>query len=204
LQKNVSKILCYRVPHGAGIGYIANDKVNNVGFMTMTRVSVIIPAYNAMKYLPETLDSVLKQTYKDFEIIIINDSSFDVIEQWAAQMENPKVKLISQDNQGAAGARNTGINFARGEYIAFLDADDLWEPTKLEKQVCALQENPEVGLVYTWVNRVDEKGKSIGKPFKSFLEGNVWEKLIEKNVVAPSSECFVAPASKAQELLTKV
>nr|WP_256498773.1 glycosyltransferase family A protein [Chroococcidiopsis sp. CCNUC1] len=116
----------------------------------MPKVSVIIPAYNAMKYLPATLGSLLSQTFDDFEAIVVNDGSFDETEKWVSQIEDPRVKLICQQNKGLAGARNTGINQATGEYIAFLDADDLWEPSKLEKQVAVLEENPEVGLVYTW------------------------------------------------------
>ena len=101
----------------------------------MSKVSVIIPAYNAMNYLPQTLKSVLQQTFTDFEILIINDGSSDDIVEWSSQISDSRVKLISQINQGVSAARNTGIRNAQGEYIAFIDADDLWEPTKLEKQV---------------------------------------------------------------------
>ncbi|MBW4532801.1 MAG: glycosyltransferase family 2 protein [Pleurocapsa minor HA4230-MV1] len=153
----------------------------------MTKVSAIIPAYNAMKYLPESLDSILAQTYPDFEVIIVNDGSTDNLCEWASQLTDPRVKLISQENRGLAGARNTGLNHAQGQYIAYLDADDLWDATKLAKQVEVLEQNSEVGLVYTWVERIDQNGKSLGKPFKINLQGDIWEKLTEKNVIAPSN-----------------
>lgn len=150
----------------------------------MPKISVVIPAYNAMTYLPETVESVLKQTFADFEVLIINDGSSDHIVQWASQVVDPRVKLISQENQGLPGARNTGIAQARGEYIAFLDADDLWEPTKLEKQVRCIDDNPEVGLVHAWMVLVDEQSKSTGKVMPSYAEGYVWNQLAEKNVIA--------------------
>lgn len=153
----------------------------------MPKVSVIIPAYNGMEYLPQTVDSVLQQTCQDWEMIIVNDGSTDCTSEWVGQLTDRRVKLISQTNQGNCAARNTGIINARGEYIAFLDADDLWKPTKLAKQVEMLEQNPEVGLVYTWVERIDHSGKSLGKPFKSNLAGNIWEKLLDKNVIATSS-----------------
>ncbi|MBD3561856.1 glycosyltransferase family 2 protein, partial [Planktothrix sp. FACHB-1355] len=111
------------------------------------KVSVVIPAYNAMRYLPATLDSVFNQTYTDLEILIIDDGSKDETVEWVAQITDPRVQLISQQNKGVSEARNAGIANARGEYIALLDADDLWEPTKLEKQVRCLEDNPAVGLV---------------------------------------------------------
>lgn len=153
----------------------------------MTKVSAIVPAYNAMKYLPESLDSILAQTYRDFEVIVVNDGSTDCTAEWVSRLRDPRVKLISQTNQGLCAARNTGIARSCGEYIAFLDADDLWNPTKLAKQVEVLEQNSDVGLVYTWVERIDHQGKSLGKPFKSNLSGNILEKLLEKNVIAPSS-----------------
>ncbi|MEH1816780.1 MAG: glycosyltransferase family A protein [Nostoc sp.] len=153
----------------------------------MPKVSVLIPAYNAMNYLPETLENVLSQTFSDFEVIVVNDGSSDEIEQWISQIKDPRVKLISQKNQGLAGARNTGITNAQGEYIAFLDADDLWEPTKLEKQLRVLEENPEVALVYTWVAFIDETGKPTGRIFKNQAEGDVWKKLTEHNIVESGS-----------------
>ncbi|MBW4643041.1 MAG: glycosyltransferase [Goleter apudmare HA4340-LM2] len=150
----------------------------------MVKVSVIIPAYNAMKYLPETVDSVLFQTFQDFEVLIIDDGSSDNIREWALNLTDERAKLISQKNQGLPGARNTGINHAQGDYIAFVDADDLWEPTKLAKQVKCLDENPTVGLVHTWMLLIDEYGKSTGRVMKSFADGNVWQQLLERNFIA--------------------
>ncbi|MGB7380396.1 MAG: glycosyltransferase family 2 protein [Rivularia sp. (in: cyanobacteria)] len=157
----------------------------------MPKISVIIPAYNAMNYLPDTLDNLLKQTYNDFEIIIVNDGSSDSIEQWFSQIQDRRIKLISQENQGAGLARNTGIINAKGEYLAFLDADDIWESTKLEKQVRILEENPEVGLVYTWVEYISETGQSTGRIVKHQAEGNLWEKLIKCNLVECGSVAMV-------------
>jgi glycosyltransferase involved in cell wall biosynthesis len=150
----------------------------------MAKVSVIIPAFNSMKYLPDTLESVLQQTFTDFEVLIINDGSSDNIVQWASGLVDSRVKLISQENQGLSGARNTGIAHAQADYIAFVDADDLWEATKLEKQVCCLDDHPKVGLVHTWMALVDERGKPTGRVLESYLEGDVWEKIVQWNRIA--------------------
>lgn len=150
----------------------------------MPKVSVVIPAYNAMRYLPETVESVFKQTFSDFEVLIINDGSSDNIVHWTSGLSDSRVRLISQENRGLSEARNTGIAHAQGEYIAFLDADDLWEPTKLEKQVRCLDDNPAVGLVHTWLVLVDEQSKSTGRVMKYNAQGYVWNQVAEKNVIA--------------------
>ncbi|MCT7995763.1 glycosyltransferase family 2 protein [Laspinema olomoucense] len=157
----------------------------------MPKVSVIIPAYNSMTYLPETLQSLLAQTYSDFEAIIINDGSTDHTQEWVSQQTDPRIKLISQVNKGLSGARNTGIEAATGEYLAFLDADDLWHPTKLQKQVECLDNNPDVGLVYSWVALINEHGIPTGRLFKNSQEGNVWEHLILQNIVESGSGAMV-------------
>jgi glycosyltransferase involved in cell wall biosynthesis len=153
----------------------------------MPKVSIVIPAYNAMNYLPDTVESVFQQTFDNYEVIIVNDGSQDNIESWFAQLNHPKVRLITQENQGLSGARNTGILNAQGEYVALLDADDLWAPTKLEKQVELLNQSPEVGLIYTWMALIDENGLPTGRMFSAEDEGNVWEKLLEFNVVGCGS-----------------
>lgn len=157
----------------------------------MPKVSVVIPAYNAMGDLPETLESVLRQTFTDFEVLIINDGSSDNIVEWASGVKDPRVKLISQANQGVSVARNTGIAQAQGEYIAFLDADDLWEPTKLEKQVRRLDDNPAVGLVYTWTALIDSEGKLTGTVFCYEAQGNVWETILVHDIVCNGSCAMV-------------
>lgn len=157
----------------------------------MPKVSVIIPAYNSMKYLPETLESALNQSFQDFEVIVVNDGSSDETAEWVSQLTDPRIKLISQENQGLSGARNTGIENASGEYLAFLDADDCWESTKLEKQVLTLEDNPEVGLVYTWVALVNESGTPTGRIFKNYAENDVLENLIEHNIVECGSVAMV-------------
>ncbi|MBE9188820.1 glycosyltransferase family 2 protein [Gloeocapsopsis crepidinum LEGE 06123] len=157
----------------------------------MPKVSVIIPAYNAMTFLPETLDSVFSQTFIDFEVIVVNDGSSDNIKQWASEITDLRFKLVSQENQGLSGARNTGIALTQGEYVAFLDADDLWEPTKLEKQVKSLDENPEASLVYTWTTLINAKGKPLGKILANYIEGDVWQELTKHNIVECGSVAMV-------------
>jgi glycosyltransferase involved in cell wall biosynthesis len=159
-------------------------------------VSVIIPAYNAMAYLPDTIQSLLNQGFTDYEALVINDGSTDTIEQWFSNLKDPRVRLVSQANQGLAGARNTGIEYSVGQYLAFLDADDLWSPTKLLEQVRILNDYPAIGLVYTWVEYIDEKGKSTGRLIQNEIEGDVWQGLTKLNLVECGSvamvrrECF--------------
>src|SRR5690349_21457868 len=111
--------------------------------MTAPIVSVIIPAYNAVAFIGETLASVYAQTFADFEVIVVNDGSPDT-EDLERELERypSKLRYIKQENQGAAAARNTGIKAARGEFVAFLDADDTWLPAFLEKQVDLLERTP--------------------------------------------------------------
>jgi glycosyltransferase involved in cell wall biosynthesis len=155
--------------------------------MTIPKVAVIIPAYNSMKFLPRTLDSVLRQTFQDYEVVIVNDGSKDGIEDWARAIDDRRVRLISQANQGQSAARNTGISHSKGDYIAFLDSDDLWDPQKLEKQVDVLDQNPDVGLVYTWVDELSIEDKVLKKVWRISDEGNVWERLIQGNMIACGS-----------------
>ncbi|AKG21004.1 glycosyltransferase family 2 protein [Calothrix sp. 336/3] len=153
----------------------------------MPKVSVVIPAYNAMAHLPETLESILRQTFTDFEVLIINDGSSDQIIPWTKKITDSRVKLISQANQGVSVARNTGINYAQGDYVAFIDADDLWEATKLEQQVQYMETHPEVGLCHTWLFLINEQSQPTGRVLGTEITGNIWQQLLEKNVIACSS-----------------
>lgn len=161
----------------------------------MPEISIVIPAYNAMKYLPQTADSILQQTFRDFEVIIVNDGSTDNIKDWFAQaIADSRFRLISQENQGSAGARNTGIADAQGEFIAFLDSDDLWHPSKLEKQIQVLKAKPEVGLVYAWLQYADAQAVPNGRVVKSSFEGDVWEQLSAFNFIGCGSNAMVRRA----------
>lgn len=157
----------------------------------MPKVSVIIPAYNAMQYLPTTLDSVLQQIFTNFEVLIVNDGSSDSIGEWAGALTDARVRLITQTNQGVSSARNTGISSAQGEYVAFLDADDLWEPMYLERQVNYLENHPQVGVVYTWTRLIDELGHPTNRIFASHAQGMIWQELLEKDVISTGSSAMV-------------
>jgi glycosyltransferase involved in cell wall biosynthesis len=109
-------------------------------------ISVIIPAYNAEQYISEAIKSVIAQTFSDNEIIVVDDGSTDHTRDIVAEFGNT-ITLLTQTNKGPAAARNCGINHAKGEYIAFLDADDWWFPNKLEKEIHAISENPNVAFV---------------------------------------------------------
>jgi len=125
------------------------------------RVSVVIPAFNYAHFLPKAIQSVLQQTFCDFELIIVDDGSTDATaEVVKAYLKDERVRYIYQENRGLSAARNTGIRQARGEYIALLDADDLWLPEKLERQLQVFErEGSGVALVYCFIEYVDEYGK---------------------------------------------
>lgn len=112
-------------------------------------VSIVIPAYQAARWIAETLDSVLAQSFSDYEIIVVNDGSPDTVElERMLEPYRERIVYLCQENRGLAGARNTGIRAARGRYIAPLDADDLWEPEFLAEQLAILEADPALDMVY--------------------------------------------------------
>ncbi len=108
-------------------------------------VSVIIPTYNRLELLKKTVVSVRSQSFRDFEIIVINDGSSDGTAEWLAEQHD--VIGVNQPNSGIASSRNKGISVSKGEWLAFLDHDDIWAPDKLQTQVDFVRANPEVGMV---------------------------------------------------------
>ena len=139
-------------------------------------ISVVIPAFNAEAYVAETLESVLAQTYRDFEIILVDDGSTD---QTAAVVQSfgGSIRYIRTDNRGPSHARNTGIRAAKGQYIAFLDADDLWVPEKLALQVDFLQNRPHIGLVFGDMLTFNQDGVDLRSYFASIKDSAIREKL---------------------------
>lgn len=145
------------------------------------RVSVIIPTYNRAPTLKRAIQSVLAQTYADFELLVVDDGSTDQTEDLVRRIGDPRIRFIAQPrNMGVAAARNRGLAESRGALIAFLDSDDLWAPRKLARQVALFERSPlRVGLVYTGVETMDEAGvRSVDTPrlrgdaFTALLHGN--------------------------------
>ncbi|BAZ24752.1 family 2 glycosyl transferase [Kalymmatonema gypsitolerans NIES-4073] len=128
----------------------------------MKKVSVIIPVYKVEKYVAATVESVLAQTYKNFELLIIDDGSPDKSIEICQQFTDHRIRIIRQENRGVAAARNTGIRHAQGEYLAFLDADDLWTPEKLAKHIEHLENSPAVGVSFCRSAFIDELGEPLG------------------------------------------
>jgi len=131
--------------------------------VTTPRFTAVIPAYNAERTLAESVESVLAQTVSDFELVIVDDGSADATAEVARRFAgaDPRVEVVSQQNRGLAGSRNVGIERARGEYVAFLDSDDLWMPTFLEVTGDALDRDPGAGFAYTDGWALDDRTRRI-------------------------------------------
>mgnify|MGYP001146457269 FL=1 len=114
-------------------------------------VSVVIPAYNAELYIKHAIDSILCQSHSDLEVIIVNDGSTDNTQAIVMSFTDPRVRLVNKTNGGMSSARNAGVDQAKGEYLAFLDADDYWMPDKLEKQISLLNKKPNIGFCSTMI-----------------------------------------------------
>lgn len=144
----------------------------------MPKVSVIIPFYNRINKLREAIDSVLGQTFRDYEIILIDDGS-KVDAKRVINLSNPKIHYYKQSNQGPASARNHGIQKSQGKYLAFLDSDDLFLPDKLKKQVKIMEQNPKVILSHTSYIVFDDKtGKDIGVVNSGTFTGKVFPRIM--------------------------
>jgi glycosyltransferase involved in cell wall biosynthesis len=158
-------------------------------------VSVIVPAYNAGSYIRQTLESILNQTYRNLEVIVMNDGSKDNSEEIILQLQqqDPRVRYKYKPNSGVSDTRNQGLALARGSYIAFLDADDLWKPDNLEKKVRAINETGKQ-WVFSDLEYINEKNEPLKIEPVNFRPYNVLENtlLFEGDVVPGATSNFVA------------
>lgn len=155
---------------------------------TKGRVSVIIPVYNAAKFISEALESVFAQTYKNIEIVLVDDqskdNSADIIKEYMKNHHNI-IYYLQPINQGAGAARNKALELAAGEYVAFLDSDDIWMPTKIERQINLMKEKNSP-FSYAAIEMIDEDGKLI-KPKRSIKETCDYKYLLHNTIIATSS-----------------
>ncbi|EAW35914.1 glycosyltransferase [Lyngbya sp. PCC 8106] len=157
----------------------------------MPIISVIIPAYNAEKTIKKTIQSVLNQTFLDWELIVVDDGSTDSTKEVVAEIKDNRIFLFSFPNAGVSAARNRGVNKSSGEFLAFIDADDLWTPDKLELQLKALQEHPKAAVAYSWTDYIDESDQIIYSGRHITLNGNIYEKLLVRYVLENGSNFLI-------------
>ncbi len=159
--------------------------------MLSNHISVIIPVYNGEKTIKETVESVLNQTFTNFELIIINANSTDATLSIISQIEDERIKIFSYPQANVAVNRNRGIKHATGDYITFLDADDLWTTDKLAAQYTALQENPQAAVAYSWTNCIDENGKFLRKTSHVNWNGDVYSKFLLDDFIGNGSNVMI-------------
>lgn len=159
-------------------------------------ISVIIATYNRAAYLPFAVDSILNQTYRNLELIIVDDGSADNTQEVLAHLQSdPRVRSIRQRNAGQGAATNRGISLARGDYIAFLDDDDAWIPQKLELQVSAMEADKDAAVIYSPLSYIDQTGNPLGAPEMPLYSGSITNQLFISNFIPYGSvlaerKCF--------------
>ena len=154
---------------------------------SMPKVSVIVPAYNAERTILPAVQSILDQTWSDLEIIVVNDGSTDATRAVLSALRDQRISLLTCDKHGVAAARNHGIAISRGEFIAFLDADDLWTRDKLQLQLEALDRRPVAGAAYSWTAFVDDCGRFLFAKVPQYVEGDVYRELLVNFFLASGS-----------------
>ena len=159
-----------------------------------TPVAVVIPAYNAEETLAETLESVLAQTHTALDVVVVDDGSTDDTRQIAETFaqRDPRVRVLSRPNGGVARARNTGIAATTAEFVAPVDADDLWHPKKIARQLAVMRAGgPELGFVYTPFRNIDKQSRVIGNSGIGPFHGWVYLRLILLNFVGNGSSLLI-------------
>lgn len=159
----------------------------------MPTVSVIIPAYNAENTILETIESIREQTFKDLEIIVIDDGSKDKTLDIVGAIDDPRIKFFAYPNGGVSVARNRGIERSTGDFLSFIDNDDLWTPDKLELQLAALLNNTDVDAVYSWTVNMTDDGQSISfaTAAEPTVEGDIYPDLLLGHFISNGSNILV-------------
>ncbi len=153
----------------------------------MRKVSVVMPVYNVEKYVRDSIQSVLNQSYANFELIIVDDGSTDSSSLIYSSFSDSRIRVIKQKNRGLAGARNTGIRSAQGEYVAFIDSDDLWSAYKLECHVHHLDANRHVGVSFSHSELISELGEALGINQKGKIKNIDFKDIICRNPIGNGS-----------------
>ena len=158
--------------------------------MKKPKVSIIIPVLNCEQYIAQAIKSALNQSFQDFEIMVVDGASADrtplIVKEFSER--DKRINFVNQLNPGLASARNYGVEIAKGDYIAFLEADDLWHPDKLLLQVKCLESKPDVGLVSCYSAVIDENSLLLGWRLGVDMNGMVYKRVIERN---PISTCSI-------------
>ncbi len=167
---------------------LARRRNNNV---ETPLVSVVIPVYNTERYVAATLESVLAQSYRNLEIIVVIDGSTDSSHDTCRTFEDPRIRYVVQENQGLAAARNSGIRESRGKHIAFLDSDDTWYPEKVARHVESLENDPDLGLSYSYSALIDSTGEKFGNYQKSGTDPTSFYDCYVKNTIGNGSNAVL-------------
>jgi glycosyltransferase involved in cell wall biosynthesis len=155
-------------------------------------VSVVVPAFNAANTIAETLHSISRQTYPALEIVVVDDGSTDATAEIARRHGDPRLRVVAKANGGVASARNAGIRDSKGAFVAFIDADDLWHPTKIAKQLqVLLAGGPDMALVYAPFRLIDGDGRVLASPHKYGVNGWVIHRHFYSNLVGNGSALLV-------------
>lgn len=157
----------------------------------MVCASVVIPIYGVEAYISEAIDSILSQTFEDFELLLVDDGSPDDSVDICESFNDSRIRIIRQKNKGLAGARNTGIRNAKGDFIAFLDGDDLWLPEKLEAHIKHFQANPDVGVSFTSSLIINENSESTNQSLNPKLKNISILDLLKSNPIGNGSAAVI-------------
>ncbi|AFY58652.1 glycosyl transferase [Rivularia sp. PCC 7116] len=158
---------------------------------TMPLISVIVPVYNGETTIKETIESVLNQTFVNLELIVIDDGSQDSTLNVIANIQDSRLKVFSYKNAGVAISRNRGIKKAGGQFISFLDADDLWTLDKLESQLKALQSTPQAAVAYSWVDYINAEGEFLHNGNHITINGDAYKQMLVENVLENGSNPLI-------------
>ena len=157
----------------------------------MPKISVIIPVYNGQKTIKATIESVLQQTLSDLELIVINADSSDSTLNIISQIEDPRLQIFTYPKANVAVNRNRGVSHAIGEFVSFLDADDLWTTDKLEAQYKALLENSDAAIAYSFTDAIDENDRFLRKCSHASWRGDVYSQLLLANFIVSGSNVLI-------------
>jgi glycosyltransferase involved in cell wall biosynthesis len=169
--------------------------------MNVPAISIVIPTRNRVQYILEALDSVFAQTFKDYEVIVIDDGSTDGTREALGKLvKSESIRYEWHEARGVSAARNLGIHLALAPYIAFLDSDDLFLPTKLEKQIRVFWQNPDLGFVHCNFSKFDEQGRNLGVRDTSRFRGHIYPGMLLEWSVLMAMPCMLMAAHALKEV----